>query len=155
MTEGNRIDYNSIRQAVNEDAKRFQIVDIGIDPYNASHLEQQLREEDGVPTVFYRQGFISMNEPTKTLLRLLKGTELRHGGNPVLRWMAMNLTTKDDPAGNIKPDKKKSAEKIDGIVALIMSLGRYLLGEKPKESVAAISDASNFVSSTQVLPLNL
>ncbi len=135
LTEGNRIDYNYIRQAVNEDAKRFKVVDIGIDPYNASHIEQQLREEDGLPMVEYRQGILSMNEPTKMLLRLLKGTELRHGGNPVLRWMASNLSAKTDAAGNIKPDKEKSAEKIDGIVALIMALGRSLLGEKPKKSV--------------------
>ena len=135
LTPGDRIDYNYIRQAVNEDAKRFRIVDIGIDPFNASHLEQQLREEDGIAMVEYRQGFISMNEPTKMLLRMLKGAELRHDGNPILRWMAGNLSAKTDAQDNIKPDKQKSADKIDGIVALIMALGRALLGEKPKESI--------------------
>jgi phage terminase large subunit-like protein len=65
-----------------------------------------------------------MNEPTKLMLRLLADGKLRHGGNPVLRWMASNLAGRIDPAGNIKPDKEKSADKIDGMVALIMALGR-------------------------------
>ena len=64
-----------------------------------------------------------MSAPSKELERLILGHDLQHGGNPVLRWMASNVTAKLDAAGNIKPDKEKSTEKIDGIVALVMALG--------------------------------
>lgn len=72
----------------------------------------------------FGQGFASMSAPTKELLRLISQGDIRHGGNPVLRWNADNLVTKSDPAGNIKPDKSKATMKIDGIVALIMALDR-------------------------------
>jgi len=68
------------------------------------------------------QGFASMFAPTKRLLELVLTGELAHGGNPVLRWMASNVIVQMDPAGNVKPDKGKSREKIDGIVALIIAL---------------------------------
>lgn len=65
-----------------------------------------------------------MSGPTKNLEALLLSKRLRHGGHPVLRWMADNVAVKQDPAGNLKPDKAKSSDRIDGIVALIMALGR-------------------------------
>jgi len=68
-----------------------------------------------------------MSAPTKELERLLLDKKLRHGGHPVLRWMAMNVAVMQDPAGNMKPAKDKSTERIDGIVALIMALGRACL----------------------------
>lgn len=83
----------------------------------------------------FRQGMISMNEPTKELERLVMSGAIRHGGNPVLRWMASNVTVKTDPAGSIKPDKQKSTEKIDGIVALIMAIGRAITTKKQQPSV--------------------
>jgi phage terminase large subunit-like protein len=76
--------------------------------------------------VEFRQGYVSMNEPTKALLGGLANGTIRHGGHPVLRWMASNAAKKEDPAGNIKPDKAASGEKIDGIVATIMGLGLAL-----------------------------
>jgi phage terminase large subunit-like protein len=75
------------------------------------------------------QGFASMAAPTKELLNLTLSRKLRHGGNPVLRWMADNLVVRQDPAGNVKPDKSKSTEKIDGMVALIMGLDRAIRNE--------------------------
>lgn len=65
-----------------------------------------------------------MTAPSKELLRLVLAKQIAHGGNPVLRWMADNVTAKSDPAGNVKPDKGKSTNKIDGIVAAIMALAR-------------------------------
>jgi phage terminase large subunit-like protein len=65
-----------------------------------------------------------MNSPTKELLKLTLEERLHHGDNPVLRWMCDNLVVRQDPAGNVKPDKEKSTEKIDGMVALIMALDR-------------------------------
>ena len=74
----------------------------------------------------YGQGFASMSAPTKELEKLVLGKQINHGGNKVLRWMCSNLAMKTDPAGNIKADKSKSSEKIDGMVALIMALGCYM-----------------------------
>ena len=68
------------------------------------------------------QGMASMFAPTKRLVELVSTQELAHWGNPVLRWMASNVIVQQDPAGNIKPDKARSREKIDGIVALCMAL---------------------------------
>ena len=71
----------------------------------------------------FQQGFKSRTAPTKELLAMLAGRELAHAGNPVLRWMAGNLATEEDAAGNLKPSKAKSTEKIDGMVALIEARG--------------------------------
>ncbi len=124
LTDGNSIDYRYIRSRINELGRLHGIQEIAYDPWNASHLATELGEEDGFNMVEYRQGYVTMNEPTKLLLRLLADGRLRHGGNPVLRWMAANLAGRSDPAGNLKPDKEKSADKIDGMVSLIMALGR-------------------------------
>ena len=64
-----------------------------------------------------------MSDPAKELEALVKSGKLNHGGHPVLRWMASNCMIDQDAAGNIKPNKARSTEKIDGIVALIMALG--------------------------------
>ncbi len=76
-----------------------------------------------------------MTSPTKEWEKLVVSGKLRHGGNPVLRWMASNVAVEIDAAGNLKPSKKKSAERIDGIVAGIMALGRALLQSESYNSV--------------------
>jgi phage terminase large subunit-like protein len=70
-----------------------------------------------------------MSAPTKELDKLIVSRKIRHGGHPVLRWMASNTSVEQDAAGNLKPSKKKSSEKIDAIVALIMALGRAMCQE--------------------------
>lgn len=125
LTEGNVIDYRFIRARVNELREEFDIAEIGYDRWNSSDLVTNLIE-DGVEMVKIGQGFADMAAPTKRLLELALTGELAHGGNPVLRWMASNTIVKMDPAGNIKPDKQKSREKIDGIVALIMAVSRMM-----------------------------
>ena len=65
-----------------------------------------------------------MTAPTKETMRMVLAKELNHGGHPVLRWNAENLMVREDPAGNLKPDKEKSKERIDGTVALIMAVDR-------------------------------
>jgi phage terminase large subunit-like protein len=67
-----------------------------------------------------------MSPATKELMKLTLEKKIAHGGNPVLRWMIDNVAVKLDPAGNIKPDKEKSTERIDGVVALIMALDRAI-----------------------------
>jgi phage terminase large subunit-like protein len=84
----------------------------------------------------FGQGFASMAAPTKELLSLLTGDRIAHGTNPVAKWMASNVTVRTDPAGNQKPDKGKSTERIDGIVAEIMALGRAMV--QPEHGEPAI-----------------
>jgi phage terminase large subunit-like protein len=67
-----------------------------------------------------------MSPPTKELMKLTLEEKIAHGGHPVLRWMMENIFIRTDPAGNIKPDKEKSTERIDGAVALIMALDRAI-----------------------------
>lgn len=78
-------------------------------------------------------GFISMSSPTAELERLLVSKGIAHNGNPVLDWMSGNVVIRRDPAGNMKPDKEASTEKIDGIVALIMAVGRTMITKEPEK----------------------
>jgi phage terminase large subunit-like protein len=126
LTDGNIIDYGFIRAKVNKLREEFDIADIGFDRWNATDIITKLREEDSAEMVEIGQGFASMSAPTKRLMELVLRGEIAHGGNPILRWMASNVIAKIDPAGNIKPDKGKSREKIDGIVALIMAISRLM-----------------------------
>jgi phage terminase large subunit-like protein len=120
--EGNRLDYDLVRRDIIELAKLYNIRTTGADPWNATQLTLQL-QGDGLKIELFQQGFKSMTAPTKELLAMLAGRQLAHAGNPVLRWMAGNLATEEDAAGNLKPSKAKSTEKIDGCVSLIMARG--------------------------------
>lgn len=127
-TPGNVIDYNYLEQFINDLEKKYNIREIAIDRWNATQLEQNL-EGDGFTMIPFGQGFASMSAPTKELYKLLMEGRIQHGGNPVLRWMAMNVVVDQDSAGNIKPTKARSPEKIDGIVAMIMALDRCIRHE--------------------------
>jgi len=123
-TSGNVIDYDVIKKRITDiHNDKFYLHEIAIDRWNATQLATQLQQE-GLTVVPFGQGYRDMTAPTKDLEALLMGKRIRHGGNPVLRWMADNVSVKQDPAGNLKPDKAKSNGRIDGIVALIMALGR-------------------------------
>lgn len=122
-TPGEVIDYERIRAKVNELNKTYRIREIAIDRWNATQLATQLYD-DGLEVVAFGQGYASMNWPTKMLEEVVLAEKLAHGGHPVLRWMAGNVSIETDAADNWKPSKKKSIERIDGIVALIMALDR-------------------------------
>ena len=108
------------------------------DPWNATHIALRLQDE-GAAMVEFRQGFRSMAAPTRELEKLIVSRKLAHGGNPVTRWMAANVAVAQDPAGNLKPAKDKCTERIDGIVALIMAIGRAMLAqEAPQPSYQMI-----------------
>lgn len=124
-TPGNVIDYERIRARIEALGERYDIREIAFDRWGAFQMSNQLQDA-GFTMVGFGQGFVSMSPPTKELLRLVLSGKLAHGGNPVLRWMADNLVVSVDPAGNVKPNKKKSREKIDGIVALVMALDRAI-----------------------------
>ena len=125
-TPGNIVDQGFIREDINRLAKEYRLKELSFDPWNATKLAVELGQHDGIKVVEIRQGFANLSEPTKDLGALVKGKTLRHGGHPVLRWMAGNMVVKQDPIGNLVPDKSKVTEKIDGIVALIMAIGSAL-----------------------------
>ena len=117
LTDGNVIDYAWIRAKVNELSVTYRISEIGYDPWNATQLTTWLME-DGAEMVPVRQGFASLTAPTKEIEKLVAAGKLRHGGHPVLRWNASNVSVKEDPSGNIRIAKDVSTERIDGIAAL-------------------------------------
>ena len=138
ITEGNATDFAAIREQVLSDASLFKIESIGVDPWNAMQLLTEL-EGEGAPVQQVRQGFGSLASPTRELERLvIEETELEHGGHPVLAWMAGNAVVRQDPAGNIKPDKERAVEKIDGIVATVMALALYQAAEAPPPAPVAV-----------------
>lgn len=124
-TPGNVIDYDFIVADIDELAQRYDIGEIAFDRWGATKMYQTL-EDARMTMVQFGQGFASMSPPMKELEKLILSNGIAHGGNPVLTWMADNLVARTDPAGNIKPDKEKSTEKIDGMVALIMGLDRAI-----------------------------
>ncbi len=128
-TPGNVIDYAFIRRRVNDLRQMHDFREISFDPWNATQLATWLGEEDGMTVVEYPQQYSRMNEPTQNLLAMIPAGKIRHGGNPVLTWMAGNLAVKQNADGMMRPAKDKSADRIDGIVAAIMALGRAMSGE--------------------------
>ena len=127
-TEGNVVHYGFIEQFICELAEKYNIKEIAVDRWNATMLTQNL-EGDGFTMVPFGQGYASMSPPTKEFYKLLMEGKIIHGGHPVLRWMSGNVVVDTDPAGNIKPTKARSPEKIDGIVAAIMALDRAIRHE--------------------------
>ena len=126
-TEGNVVHYGFIENFIEELGMKYNIREIAFDRWGAVQMVQNL-ENLGFTVVPFGQGFKDMSPPTKELMKLTLEEKLAHGGHPVLHWMMDNIFIRTDPAGNIKPDKEKSTEKIDGAVATIMALDRALRG---------------------------
>ena len=124
-TEGNVIHYGFIESYIDSLGKKFHIKEIAFDRWGAVQMVQNL-EELGFTVVPFGQGFKDMSPPSKELMKLTLEQKLAHGGHPVLRWMMDNIFVRTDPAGDIKPDKEKSTEKIDGAVAAVMALDRAI-----------------------------
>ena len=124
-TEGNVVHYGYIEEFIDELGAKYNIREIAFDRWGAVQMVQNL-EGLGFTVVPFGQGFKDMSPPTKEFMRLTLEEKLAHGGHPVLRWMVDNIFVRTDPAGNIKPDKEKSTEKIDGAVATIMALDRAI-----------------------------
>lgn len=133
-TPGEVIEYAAIEREIERLGERFNIREIAYDRWGAAQTRQNL-EGAGFTMVDMGQGYASMSAPTKELLKLVISRKLRHGGQAVLRWMADNLVVRSDASGNQKPDKEKSRQKIDGMVAAIMALDRATRHEPPKRSV--------------------
>lgn len=137
-TPGDVTDYDFIKAQIATDLDTYDVAGIGYDRWNASQLVVDL-EGEGAPMVKVGQGYTSMTAPLKEINRLvLKGTTrhpvLRHQRNPVMRWMIDNLRVATDASGNVKPDKAKSMDKIDGISALATAFAVALASEPEKTS---------------------
>lgn len=133
VTPGDVTDYDYIKDDVVADAKILGVQAIGYDPWNATQTAIELQRE-GMPMIEVRQGMRTQSPALKEVKRLiLKGKAsaplLEHGNNPVMRWMITNLAVDQDPAGNVKPNKAKSAEKIDGIAAMVSAMSEAMLHE--------------------------
>ena len=124
-TEGNVIHYEYIEHFIEQLGTRYNIREIAYDRWGATQMSQNL-EKLGFSVVPFGQGFKDMSPPTKELMRLVLSGGIEHTGSPVLRWMMDNVIVRRDPAGNIKLDKEKSTEKIDGVVAMVMALDRAI-----------------------------
>jgi phage terminase large subunit-like protein len=125
VTDGDVIDYEQIKAQLRADAETYDLREVAYDRWGATQLATELLDE-GFPLIQVGQGFATMSGPTKELLRLITAGLYRHGGNPVVRWQAGNLITRTDPSGNVKPDKARSRDKIDSLVAGVMALDRAL-----------------------------
>jgi phage terminase large subunit-like protein len=127
-TPGDVVDQDFVKKAVLEDGAFFHVEKFGFDPWNATKLSLELQDE-GVPMLAMRQGIPTLGEPSKEFERLVFAGLLDHGGQPVMRWMVGNVAIRMDSNGNFKPDKEKSSEKIDGVVAVVMALGLAIANE--------------------------
>ena len=125
VTPGNVIDFARVKSDTLALCDEWYVSEVGYDPWNALQLALEL-EQAGLIMVQTRQGFATMTNPMAELGSRVTSEKLRHGGHPVLRWMAGNMVAARDAAGNLKPDRKRAVDKIDGIVALLMGLDRLL-----------------------------
>jgi phage terminase large subunit-like protein len=125
-TDGDVTDYDIVRRDIIADWERFQPTEIAFDPWNATQLVNQLNEA-GLPMVQFIQGPKSYHPAMQALEHAYTAGEFSHGGDPVLTWMAANIVARRDQNMNMAPDKKRSADKIDGMAALLMAMGRAAL----------------------------
>lgn len=123
-TPGNVVDYERVRAELQAWDADGDVREIAYDPWSATPLVQRLTHEDGFTCVPIRQGFASLSAPTKSLEKAVLGRTLRHDGHPVLRWCVGNVAVETDAAGNVKPSKKRSPERIDLVAALVNAVDR-------------------------------
>jgi phage terminase large subunit-like protein len=133
VTPGNVIDYDFVKADILRIVADYDLHTSAYDRWNSSQTIIDLQNE-GMECNPFGQGYGSMSAPTKEFEKLVLTEKIEHFGNPVLRWMLSSTVVKSDPAGNIKPDKEKSTQKIDGIVAAIMALGEWMTAQADDES---------------------
>jgi phage terminase large subunit-like protein len=140
LTPGARIDYRLIRKEIVRLHGIWPLAFGYSDPHNATHLVGDfLRDEDGLPFEFLSQGTFSLNAPTKELERIITGRRLRHRNDPVLNWCIGNAVAVKDRLMNVRLDKQKSADKIDGAVALVNAVAAWISAPDQDEEVIEYS----------------
>jgi phage terminase large subunit-like protein len=127
-TPGNAIDYRFILKEILDLRDRYEILQIGFDPWNALQTATELTDM-GIECVEVLQGYKTMTPAMIDLEALLKSQRLNHGNNEVLRWNFGNVQVKTNEYGNIRPVKDKAGERIDGVMAMIIGLVRALNAE--------------------------
>jgi len=132
-TDGDVTDYDFIRHKILELAEKYELKEIAYDRWNATQIVNDL-VSDGITMYPFGQGFASMSAPTKDLERRVNKADIFHDGNPVTRWMMGNVMLRRDPSDNIKIDKAKSGDKVDGPVSVVMALGTYLQEAQSEQS---------------------
>jgi phage terminase large subunit-like protein len=133
-TPGNVIDFDTIEEELREDASRFELAEVAYDPFQATQLSTRLTAE-GFTMVEMRPIVLNFSEPMKELEALVLSGRFHHDGDPVLAWMVSNVVCHRDVKDNIYPRKERVENKIDGVVALIMSLGRWITQPEAGPSV--------------------
>jgi phage terminase large subunit-like protein len=126
ITDGNVTDYSIIRQDINAIVQIVDLRSLAFDRALSAYLVQDLTA-DGVRMEPFNQGIMHISPPTKELERLIVSGDLEHDGNPVTRWMYTNVTMYRDNNDNYRPNKGKSTDKIDGVMADIMAVGEWLI----------------------------
>ncbi len=121
-TPGEVMDHGYIHRQILEDCETYDVRGIGYDRAYSTHLIQPLLDE-GIPMLAFSQGIMTISPYAKELERLVIMEKLNHFDHPVLAWNAGNAVVKTDANGNIKPEKAKAEERMDGIVATIIGLG--------------------------------
>ena len=134
---GDVMDHGRIEADVRDAADRYELREVGFDPWKMKQMSARLSEE-GLPMAACKMSPQTMSEPCRWLEVLLAKRLINHGGHPVLRWMADNAVVRRDASGNIRPDKDKSASKIDGITALVVALERAMV-QQPEADVQFVA----------------
>ena len=132
VTPGNVIDYDFVKADILRIVADYDLQASAYDRWNSSQTIIDLQNE-GMVCNPCGQGYVSMSAPTKEFEKMVLTGKIEHFGNPVLRWMLASTVVMTDPAGNIKPDKAKSMQKIDGIVASIMALGEWMTAQASED----------------------
>ncbi len=135
LTDGTQVDYGRIRQDLLADCKKLDVEEIGFDPANAGYFcTQQLGLKDGLNVIEVPQSMRWMGPPTTEFERLLTSGSVRLQQNSLLQWMASGVTVYQDSNGCIRPMKRRSTTRIDGIVAMLIALSRQLLHQDQEDS---------------------
>lgn len=144
LTPGNIIDYAFVLDQIRQDGEAYEIAELAFDRWGSQKITTDLQEigfeiEGKKSLIQFGQGYASMSAPTKEIEKMVLSKELAHGGNSVLSWCISNVAIKMDPAGNVKINKEKSTEKVDGAVALCMAIGRSMLQIDTKSIYSGLS----------------
>ena len=143
ICKGEVVNYRMVRDEIIDLSQQYNIQEIAIDRWNATSLGTELGEA-GLNLVGFGQGYATMSPAMKELETLILSKRISHNGDKLLRWNMSNVVTASDPAGNIKPDKSKSKDRIDGAVALIMAAGRAAVHEEEQKSVYESREVLDF-----------